>query len=121
MAARESGHFFIGHHALRSAHQTKIQSLIAFAEIARYGTAVEKLGGNIVATHRVLLTTPPLEVGKADVRLDIRKNDEKLGELRVSHGSAVWFPNGNMYGYKLSWTKIDELFIEHGQKKAELR
>ena len=85
-----------------------------------YGTLGEKWG-MLLATHRVLLTTPPLEVGKADVRIDIRKDDEKLGELRISHGSAVWFPNGNTYGYKLSWSKIDELFVEHGQKKAELR
>ncbi|WP_371424431.1 hypothetical protein [Tardiphaga sp.] len=74
-----------------------------------------------MATHRVLITTPPLEVGKADIRLDIKKDDEKLGELRVSHGSAVWFPNGNTYGYKLSWSKIAKLFEEQGQKKAELR
>lgn len=74
-----------------------------------------------MATHRVLLTTPPLEIGRADVCLEIRRNDEKLGELKVSHGSAVWFPNGNVYGYKLSWSKIASLFEEHGQSRAEIR
>lgn len=74
-----------------------------------------------MATHRVFLTTPPLEVGRADVCIEIKMNDSKLGELKISHGSAVWFPNGNSYGFKLSWSKVAALFEEHGTSKAELR
>lgn len=74
-----------------------------------------------MATHRVLITTPPLEIGRADVSLEIRRDNEKLGELKVSHGSAVWFPNGNIYGYKLEWSKIAALFEEFGQHRAEIR
>lgn len=74
-----------------------------------------------MATHRVYLKTPPLEVARADVSLTIKKNSQKLGELKISNGSAVWFPNGNTYGYKLSWTELARLFEEHGRKRAESR
>lgn len=74
-----------------------------------------------MAIHNVYLKTPPLEVARADISLTIKKNRQKLGELKVSNGSAVWFPNGNIYGYKLSWSELGKLFEEHGKKRAEAR
>ncbi|MBX9719988.1 MAG: hypothetical protein K2X81_01230 [Candidatus Obscuribacterales bacterium] len=74
-----------------------------------------------MATHDVKLQLPELGLGKSDVSFMVKKDDETLGELRISHGAAVWFPSGNSYGYKLSWTKLASLFEEHGTQRAEKR
>jgi hypothetical protein len=74
-----------------------------------------------MANHTVTFSTPSLEIGKADIVFTIRKDKEKLGDLHISHGAAVWFPTGNSYGYKLSWSKLAALFVEHGIEKAEMR
>jgi hypothetical protein len=74
-----------------------------------------------MATHKVTLRTPPLEIGRADISLAVKRNGRILGELKISNGSAVWFPNGNTYGYKLGWSKLAELFEDHGTKRAESR
>lgn len=71
--------------------------------------------------HKVTLNTPPLEIGKTDVSFSIRKDDSKIGEIRISNGSIVWFPAKNSYGYKLSWAKMAKLFAKHGTHKAEKR
>ena len=73
-----------------------------------------------MATHKVTFSTPSLEIGRADLTLTIRQDKGKLGDLHISQGAAVWFPSGNSYGYKLSWSKLADLFVEHG-KKAETR
>jgi hypothetical protein len=39
-----------------------------------------------VATHDVKLKFPEFNLGKSDVAFSIRKDDELLGELRISHG-----------------------------------
>ncbi len=74
-----------------------------------------------MATHSVTFNPPSLELGKADIAFSIKKDDAKIGELRISNGAAVWFPASNTYGYKLSWSKLADLFQEHGTEKAEKR
>lgn len=69
-----------------------------------------------MAVHGVSLKVPTLEIGKADVIFQIRKDKSKTGELRISNGAAVWFPVNNSYGYKLSWDKLASLFEAHGTK-----
>ncbi len=73
------------------------------------------------ATHDVKLEFPEFNLGKSDVAFSIRKDDELLGELRISHGTPVWFPANASHGYKLSWSKLGALFEEHGTSKAEKR
>lgn len=74
-----------------------------------------------MAQHTVTFQPPELEIGKADIVFDIDKDGSKFGELRISKGSAVWFPVNTSYGYKLSWSKLSELFQEHGSERAEKR
>ncbi|AVJ31901.1 MULTISPECIES: hypothetical protein [Stenotrophomonas] len=69
-----------------------------------------------MATHKVHFTLPSRELGKADVSFAVRKDDDKFGELKVSNGSAVWFRADGKKGYRLSWSKLDALFAEHGNK-----
>ena len=71
--------------------------------------------------HAVTVTTPALTLGKADFVFEVVQDGQKLGELRISSGAAVWYRSGVSYGKKLSWTKLAELFGEHGTDRAETK
>ncbi|MDI4633147.1 hypothetical protein J7U46_08825 [Pelomonas sp. V22] len=71
--------------------------------------------------HAVTVTTPTLTLGKADTVFEVVQDDQKLGELRISTGAAVWYRNGVSYGKKLSWSKLADLFAEHGTARAETK
>lgn len=73
-----------------------------------------------MASHAVSFTIPERQLGKADIAFDIKKDKEKLGELRVSNGSVVWFPKNKRQGYRISWMQLDDLFVKNG-KKVEKR
>jgi hypothetical protein len=66
--------------------------------------------------HKVNFTLPEQELGKADVTFQVRKDTDKFGELKISNGSAVWFPRHGKQGYRLSWSKLEELFMDNGNK-----
>lgn len=72
-----------------------------------------------MATHIVEFAPPTLVLGKADVIFKVRQGTKKLGELRISHGPAVWYPNGATYAKKLSWTQLAKAFDELGTHRAE--
>jgi hypothetical protein len=69
-------------------------------------------------SHDVTFATRDL--GRADVEFNVKKDDAKLGTLRVSKGALVWFPKDHTYGYKVSWTDLDKFMTEQGDK-AEKR
>ena len=43
----------------------------------------------------------------ADVVFEIRSDDEKLGELRVSKGSIDWYPSNARIPVKPTWEQFD--------------
>jgi len=69
-----------------------------------------------MATHTVKFTLPERELGKADITFVVKKDDEKFGELKISNGSAVWFPKNGKQGYRVGWTKLEAFFKESGVK-----
>jgi hypothetical protein len=69
-----------------------------------------------MATHTVKFTLPERELGKADITFEVRKDKEKFGELKISNGSAVWFPRNGKQGYRIGWSKLEEFFVENGNK-----
>lgn len=69
-----------------------------------------------MATHTVKFTLPERELGKADITFEVRKDKDKFGELKISNGSAVWFPKNGRQGYRIGWSKLEEFFIENGVK-----
>jgi hypothetical protein len=75
--------------------------------------------GRHMAKHTVKVATPQLTLGKADVVFEVFEDESKLGELCISTGAAVWYPTGASYAKKLSWAKLNALFIEHGADRAE--
>ena len=73
-----------------------------------------------MASHAVSFTIPERNLGRADIAFEIKKDKEKLGELRVSNGAVVWFPKGKRQGYRLGWAELDKIFVDQGQQ-AESR
>ena len=51
--------------------------------------------------HSVDFSIPARDLGRSDVEFNVNRGDGKLGTLKVSKGSVVWFPFGTSYGYKL--------------------
>lgn len=70
--------------------------------------------------HEVDMTLPTRELGRADAVFDVKADGVTLGALHVSRGAVVWFPAGNTYGYKMSWTKFGE-FMEESGTRSEAR
>ena len=58
--------------------------------------------------HDVEMSIPTTKVVlHADVVFEIRSDDEKLGELRVSKGSIDWYPSNARIPVKLIWEQFD--------------
>lgn len=63
--------------------------------------------------HDVEMRIPTTKmVLHADVVFEIRSDEEKLGELRISQGSIDWFPGKAKSGVKLSWEQFDQLMAQ---------
>lgn len=73
-----------------------------------------------MAIHDVTFTVPDRPLGKTDIEFAVVANGEKLGTLRVSKGSLVWYPKKGQNGLKISWAKFDALMRENG-RAAEKR
>jgi len=65
-----------------------------------------------MATHRVTLKPPDIQVGKADFEFEVRRNGEKFGRLWVSKGGVVFMPkfkSGKKFSTKrIGWTELLE-------------
>lgn len=70
-----------------------------------------------MAAHEVDITLPKRELGRADAVFDVKTDGVTLGALHISRGAVVWFPAGNTYGYKVSWSKFADIMEENGARK----
>ena len=73
-----------------------------------------------MAIHDVTFSVPSRPLGKTDIAFEVVANSEKLGTLRVSKGSLVWYPKNGKNGRKVSWVKFDAFMRENG-RAAEKR
>jgi len=70
-----------------------------------------------MATHRVRLSVPQVDVGNADLRFDIEQDGTRFGVLQVSRGSVEWLPSPKAKnGFRLGWSRFDELMQTHGRE-----
>jgi hypothetical protein len=69
--------------------------------------------------HEVDFSIPTRDLGRSDVEFNVKKDGEKLGTLKVSKGSLVWFPTDTSYGYKLSWSAFDQLMQANGNRSEK--
>lgn len=56
-------------------------------------------------------------VGGNDIVFEVKENETKLGDLRVSQGNLFWLPTGHKFGHVLEWTQFDQLAREHGKRR----
>jgi hypothetical protein len=70
--------------------------------------------------HTVTFQAPERELGKADVVFRVRDEDGMIGTLKISRGSLVWFPSDTSIGYRIGWTRFNEL-IKQNVNGAEVR
>lgn len=69
-----------------------------------------------MAKHKVLMTTPPREVKRADVSFQIERDGKLFGTLEISNGSVVWYPAGTTYGSKVGWRKFHEIMEDNATR-----
>ena len=63
-----------------------------------------------MARHDVEMRIPTTKmVLHADVVFEVRSDDEKLGELRISQGSIDWYRGRAKTGVQLTWEQFDQL------------
>lgn len=68
-----------------------------------------------MATHSISVhPSRPLEVVNADLVIEVRSDDDKLGELRLSKGSIDWVPSHHQTAISLPWEQFDRIMREVG-------
>ena len=75
-----------------------------------------------MAKHKVTFTVPERPLGKTDIELKIKKDDELLGVLKVSKGGPDWFPKRGRH-QRVSWTTLANWMEAHrdGKLKTQLK
>ena len=63
--------------------------------------------------HDVSFIVPERKLGTGDVEFNVSQDGSKLGTLKISNGSVVWFPNGTTYGCKMAWSRFDKVMQEN--------
>lgn len=67
--------------------------------------------------HDVDFTIPYRPLGNSDIQFNVKQDGTVLGSLKISKGSVVWRPKDNSYGYRLSWSKFNELMQNSGVRE----
>lgn len=62
----------------------------------------------------VSVIMPEFPVGKVDVRFRVKSGKDFMGELQISQGSLVLFPNKAKRGRKVSWEQFVAFAKENG-------
>ena len=64
--------------------------------------------------HDVEMRIPTSKVVlHADVVFEVRSDDVKLGELRISQGGIDWRPGNAQITAGMSWERFDSIMEEH--------
>ena len=68
--------------------------------------------------HDVTITRMPrLLIGGNDIVFEVREDQSKLGDLRISQGNLHWVPVGCSFGYTLRWDQLDSIAKEQGRRE----
>ena len=71
-----------------------------------------------MARHQITITRiPRMLVGGNDFVFEVKENEAKLGDLRVSQGNLFWLPAGHNIGRVLEWTQFAQLAGKHGKRR----
>jgi hypothetical protein len=73
---------------------------------------------NNMATHDVtIIKMPRFLIGGNDVFFEVKEDEVKIGDLRVSQGNLHWVPTGHTYGHTLEWRQFAEMAVEAGRRE----
>ena len=68
-----------------------------------------------MAKHDVRLQVPEgIPVGNRDFEFKVEQDSTHLGWLKVSRGAVVWQPARKRTGFRMSWSRFDQLMREQG-------
>ena len=56
--------------------------------------------------HRVVVLSPPRELGPVDAAYEVFADGEKFGELRISRGGVDWWPARARHIEPLTWEQF---------------
>ena len=71
-----------------------------------------------MSRHQVTITDiPRMIVGANDVIFEVRENDAKLGDIKVSQGNLFWLSGGHNIGRVLEWNQFAALADKYGRKR----
>jgi hypothetical protein len=71
-----------------------------------------------MARHTVTITdVPRMIIGANDVIFEVREDNAKLGDLKVSQGNLFWLSSGHNIGRVLEWNRFAELADRYGKKR----
>lgn len=66
--------------------------------------------------HKVLMELNEKVVLHKDIKIEVRKDDVKLGTVLVSKGNIEWLPaNNSVNKHRLTWVKFAELMENYGK------
>jgi len=71
-----------------------------------------------MASHQVTITNiPRMIVGANDIVFEVKENNIKLGDLKVSQGNLFWLSSGHTLGRVLKWSQFAQLAEEYGKRR----
>ncbi len=66
--------------------------------------------------HEITLDIATKFVLHKDVKIEVKKDDAKLGTVLISKGNIEWLPSGNhVYKKQLQWAQFSELMEAQGR------
>jgi hypothetical protein len=69
-----------------------------------------------MAEHKIYLVLSPVELGKVDSEIHIKKDDAHFGKIKMSKGGLDWYPLNAKKPYKIDWSNFDKLMKKNGKK-----
>lgn len=71
--------------------------------------------------HEVTFHLPKCELGKTDIHVTVKADDETLGKLEISKGAIVWYPKDTTYGHKMTWAQLGEVMEDYPRLEKRKR
>lgn len=71
-----------------------------------------------MAAHEVKVDLQSKLVQRQDIKIEVKKDSNKLGTILISKGNIEWLPSGNHVNkHRLTWTQFAELMVEQGKPR----
>ena len=67
---------------------------------------------------QVNFSIPPRELGKAPIRVKVKKDGKVFGTLKIAKGSVVWVPADAKHGYEMDWVTFKKIMEEKGKHQS---